>query len=61
MFRYPAVKTPIEGIAIDNNDGKTILVLVNPDAEKRQTQINVNGQWWYIELMPDSASTVIIE
>lgn len=61
MFRYPAVKTPIEGIAIDNNDGKTILVLVNPDAEKRQTQINVNGQWWYIELMPESASTVIIE
>ena len=61
MFRYPAPKTPICGIAVDNSDGKTVLLLINPDADKRQTQININGQWWYIELMPDTVSTVIIE
>lgn len=60
MFGYPKPCTPIEGTAIKNPD-KTVIILVNPDDSKRQTQINVNGNWWYIELMPDSVSTVIIE
>lgn len=60
MFKYPTPKSPIVGTAIVNPDS-TALVLINPDGEKRQTQINLNGSWWYIELMPDSVSTVIIE
>ena len=60
MFGYPKPCTPITGTAIENPD-KTVLVLINPDDSKRQTQININGGWWYIELMPDSVSTVIIE
>ena len=60
MFGYPKPCTPIEGTAIENPNN-TVLVLVNPDDTKRQTQININGNWWYIELMPDSVSTVIIE
>ncbi len=60
MFKYPTQTNPIVGTAVKNPD-KTVLVLANPDGEKRQTQINVDGNWWYIELMPNSVSTVIIE
>ncbi len=61
MVSYPKVNMYIEGFAIDNNDGKTILVLVNPNTEKRQVQAYINNTWWYIELLPESISTIIIE
>ena len=60
LFCYPKVNREVEGICIDNNDGKTILVLTNPNTEKRQVQIYLYNTWWYIELLPESVSTFVI-
>ncbi len=60
MFQYPKVNREVEGICIDNGDGKTVLVLVNPNTEKRQTQMYLYDKWWYMELMPESVMTFII-
>lgn len=60
MFSYPKVNREVEGICIDNGDGKTVLVLINPNTEKRQTQIYLYDKWWYMELMPESVMTFII-
>jgi len=61
MSKYPKINRPVEGFAIDNDDGKWVLVLINPNEEKRQTQVKLDGQWWYMELTGESISTVIIE
>ena len=50
---------------IENGD-KKVLVLVNPArgpvgtvmTEGRRTQVEIDGQWWYIELMPESVATI---
>lgn len=60
MFSYPAYKKEIHGFLIDNNNGKTVLVLINPDDAKRQTQINIKNTNCYIELSPESISTIIM-
>lgn len=68
IHRYPKQKLSVEGVMIDNGDGHPILVMVNPDrgpvgtteTEGRRTQVLVNGTWWYIELMPESVTTVIL-
>ena len=52
--------TSIEGILIENPDGKQIAVLINPNAEGVQTQIEIGGKLWYAELQPDSISTIEI-
>ena len=61
IFAYPKYAKPIEGVFVDNGDGKNILLFINPNSEKKQTQMYLNNIWWYIELMPDSISTIIIE
>jgi len=61
MSEYPKVNMNIEGFYIDNNDGKDVFVLINPNEEKRQIQFEFNNRWWYTELSPESISTVIIE
>jgi len=38
-----------------------ILILINPNEAKRQTQIFLNDTWWYNELTPESISTVFIQ
>lgn len=58
---YPFQSKEIEGFCIDNKNGKLVFVLINPNAEKSQTQLCVNGTYWYIELIPDSISTIIID
>jgi len=60
MSKYPKINRPIEGFAIDNDDEKWVLVSINPNEEKRQTQLCFDGQWWYVELTPESISTVMI-
>ncbi|MBO5369660.1 MAG: hypothetical protein J6B23_03165 [Clostridia bacterium] len=60
MSAYPKANVDIEGFCIDN-DGKHILVLINPNETKRQTQFWLNDSWWYAELTPESISTVIID
>ena len=61
MSSYRKSNMDIEGFYIDNHDGKHIIVLINPNDEKRQTQFNLDGKWWYTELTPESISTIIIE
>jgi glucosylceramidase len=61
MVAYPKANMDIEGFCIDNNDGKNVLILINPNTEKRQIQFNLNDTWWYAELTPESISTIIIE
>ena len=60
MASYPKANMDIEGFCIDNNDGKNVLILINPNTEKRQIQFNLNDTWWYAELTPESISTIII-
>lgn len=61
MHAYPKANMDIEGFAIDNSDGKTVLVLVNPNQSKKQCQFELNNQFRYTELTPESISTIIIE
>lgn len=54
MSRYPAtVKAPV-GITIDG----TTAVIVNANAQKLQLQLTLGGKLLYVELPPDSVSTV---
>ena len=61
MSEYPKVNLPIEGFAVDNDDGKKIFVLINPNSTKRQVQLKLDNVWWYTELTPESISSIIIE
>jgi O-glycosyl hydrolase len=58
--KFPKHDLKIEGILIENPDGKQIAVLINPNAEGVQTQIEIGGKLWYAELQPDSISTIEI-
>lgn len=60
MYTYPQQNMKIEGFCIENNSEK-ILILINPNSTKRQTQIFIDGAWWYIELTPESLSTIFIK
>ena len=68
LHKFPKAQTlPAEGVLIDNNDGHPVLIMVNPErgpigttmTEGRRTQVLVNDQWWYIELLPESVTTII--
>ncbi|MBQ8850733.1 MAG: hypothetical protein IJ011_10410 [Clostridia bacterium] len=61
IYQYPKRKEAPVGFVIDNHDGRTVAVVINPNAEKYQTQIVLDGTMWYAELMPESISTLIIE
>ena len=61
ISQYPAHDIDIEGILIENTDGRTVAVIVNPNERAFQTQLEINGSLWYLELPADSISTVIIE
>ena len=58
MFTYPKVNELADGFLIDNND-QTICIMVNGDKEKKQYRIFVKDRWYYIELLPNSISTII--
>ena len=61
MHKYPNVGMPAESCAFRNPDGSIVLVLVNPSDGRKQVQCRLNDQWYYISLLPDSVSTVLIE
>ena len=61
MHAYPKTELAAEGFLIDNSDGKYVIVLINPNEKKLQTQVFVKDTWWYAELTPESISTIIIE
>ncbi len=61
IHQYPKVGEPLAASFVENADGSRVLILANHNDIKRQTQICVDGQWWYIELLPDMVSTVVFE
>ena len=61
MSHYPIYPREIEGVLIDNQDGKRTVVLVNPNDYSLQTQIEIDGKLWYAELYADSIFTITIE
>ena len=60
MFRYPELGRGIEGFMADNGEAGRVLVLVNPNEEKVQSQFRIDGKWWYAELLPESISTILV-
>lgn len=58
MFTYPKDAKPLVGTLVENSDGSAALMLVNPNPDKAQVQHCRNGEWYYIELLPDTLATV---
>lgn len=61
MFAYPKFANEVIGTAVKNPDGKLVLLLANPNGSKVQTEVTAGGSNWYIELLPNSVSTVVFE
>lgn len=61
MGSYPKYPREIEGVLIDNRDGKKIAVIVNPNGHGCRAQMEIDGKLWYMELYADSISTLEIE
>ena len=61
ISHYPEHFLKIEGALIENPDGKKIAVIVNPNSCGMQSQIEIGGQYWYVELEANSVNTVIVE
>ncbi len=61
IHQYPNVGEPVEAVLTVNPNGTRVLILANHNSTKRQVQIFLDGQWWYVELLPDSVSTVVFE
>ncbi|MBE5732967.1 MAG: hypothetical protein E7353_08060 [Clostridiales bacterium] len=60
MPHFPSAVHPVEGFMVDNAN-EIVMILVNNNDKKAQTQLECMGQNWYIELMPKTLSTVIIK
>ena len=58
---FPDMPKSVEVCAASNPDGSFVLVVTNPNSEKRQLQYYKFGKWWYIEALPNSVSTVTFE
>lgn len=61
MFEFPGHDINVECCAAENPDGSFVLEITNPNSSKAQLQYYKNNQWWYIEALPDSVSTIIFE
>lgn len=60
MAGYPKYERMLEGVIIDNGAQK-VAVIANPTGHDVQTQIELGGKLWYIEMHTDSLVTVIVE
>ena len=58
MSVYPKRNAPIEGLLIENGEER-IAVLVNPNENGLQTEIEIAGRLYYIEMHAESIATVI--
>ena len=59
--KFPFHDREVEGVLINNGDGKKIAILVNVNDHRLQTQLEIDGKLWFIELLENSIYTVIIE
>lgn len=60
MGNYPKAKPVPQGVMVEN-EGQTVLLLINPHSDKAQVQYCHRGSWYYFELLPDTVATVILE
>lgn len=61
MFSYPSSAKMLTGSLVENEDGTSVLIVVNPNEGKSQVQYFKDGTWWYIELMPETVATICFE
>ena len=62
MSRFPSQDSRVTATAFRTPDGRTVFVLINPNqSSKKQVQIREKGTNWYVELLPDTVSTVVME
>ena len=62
MFTFDGKsKLHTEGCIVENASGNTEIILVNPSTEKEQIQYFHCGNWWYIEMLPNTSATIVIE
>lgn len=54
-------KIPLQISCAENEDGTVCYFIVNANEHKEQMQIFENGQWYYVELLPDTLSTVFFD
>jgi len=60
IFTYPKAPAPLHASAVVNPDGSVIYLLINPDAEKKQIELKEDGKTFYVEMLPNSVSTVVV-
>ena len=62
MFSFPNNNhIPLEVSCIKNPDGTICYFIINSNEEKQQIQIFESGEWYYLEVLPDSICTVVFE
>lgn len=62
MFGFPnPPRIPIQASCIENPDGSLCYLLVNADKQKAQLQLKVGDRLYYVELLPDTVSTVVFQ
>ncbi len=62
MFKFPSQERGIVATAFRTPDGKKVFVLVNPNqSTKKQLQLREGDTDWYVELLPNTVSTVVME
>ena len=62
LFSYPNRKPSLGVCAARNQDGGTVLQIVNPDVnERRQLAIYFGGEIIYFDALPNSVNTILIE
>ena len=59
MFAYPKATVVLEGFLIDNGEQK-VCIMVNADKAKKQVRFFAKDTWWYVELMPDTVSAIVL-
>ena len=61
FFAYPDVGEPLDACAFRDPDGSIAAVLVNPSPkDRKQVQIETEDRRFFVNLLPDSVSTVVI-
>lgn len=62
MATFPSKPSfTLQATCIENEDGTIVYLLVNANEHKEQVQIFEDGQWYYVELLPDTVATVVFE
>lgn len=61
LYNYPQGDKPLEASAFRNPDGTLAVVIVNPNGGRCKLQYQMEGICYYVDLLPESLSTVIFE